>query len=184
MLKVSNLTLARGGKTLFSHLNCELAKGEALHIVGANGSGKSSLAFAIAGDLIPDAGEISLEGSFGFLMQSLDIDFAITVKEFIQMGNPKYEIGEVINQLNLDNLMEKGITQISQGQLQRVELAQLLIQSPDLYILDEPFSAQDEGNTELILEVLKREKKREKSLVLISHIEMNLTGLIDKSIYL
>ena len=60
MLRISDLTLARGTKRLFDGANLTLHSGHKAGLIGANGSGKSSLFAAIRGELSPDAGEIAL----------------------------------------------------------------------------------------------------------------------------
>ena len=184
MLSVKNVTINRGGKTICSGISFELLPGEVLQLCGPNGAGKSSLVLSIVGNVEISAGEIDSRGKIGVLLQNLELDFAITVQEFVQMASPRENISEVINTLRLGQILDQRITEISMGQLQRVELAQLLLQDPDLFILDEPFSAQDEENVDLILKLLKSLKARGKAILLISHIDNELKSFVDKVYYL
>lgn len=195
LLKVENLTLIRGNQLLFENVAFSLNKGEALQIIGANGAGKSSLASVIAGDLSATGGTVKYNGAqhlnvselsqiLSILSQSIEIDFAITSQEFIQMGNMKKDIVEEVRRLKIEDLLHKKITELSQGQLQRVFLAQLLVQDPQLLILDEPFSAQDSENTQMLIRILKELKKSGKALIIINHLQVDLGDLVDKHLTL
>lgn len=184
MLKVEKLSLNRGAKTITEQLTFHLKKGELLKLSGPNGSGKSSLAMAIAGDIPKTSGEIKCDGKIGYLMQSLEIDFPITVTEFIQLARPKADIRNLLEKLNLTEITNKKITQISMGQLQRAEIAQILLQDPDLIILDEPFSAQDAENTLSLVRLIENLKSEGKSFILINHIDMDISDLVDQEISL
>lgn len=184
MLKVSNVSSIRSGHKLFEGVTFNLAKGEVLQIKGPNGSGKSTLASIIAGDLIPNSGTVESEFTKGVLLQNIEIDFPITVSEFVAMGNLKSDPASQLAKLRVSELSEKLITKLSVGQLQRVELAQLLQQDPELYILDEPFSAQDKEHITYLIGLLSELKSSGKAIILINHIELDLTGLVDKTLQL
>ena len=180
MLKVSNLTLSRGGRSLVNNLNFTVKPGEALLITGANGSGKSTLVSAIAGNFKADSGNVETSGKLGVLLQNIEIDFPISVEEFLDMAGTDGANDELINRLIRTEIRGKKITQLSVGQLQRVEIAQVLRINPDFYIFDEPFSAQDKENTELLIEIFKALKAKGKGILIINHIQLNLDGLIDE----
>lgn len=195
MLKVNDLHLERGGRALFINLSFELNKGEVLQILGRNGSGKSSLAAILAGDLKPQSGEVKYSNfelnipnemakHLGVLFQNTEVDFAIAVKEYIQMANPKKSANGFIGKLRLEEFAEKPITKLSAGQLQRVQIAQLLHQDPEVLILDEPFSAQDNEHTELLINLFLELKRQGKTIILINHIDLDLKGLVDKTLNL
>lgn len=180
MLKVSNLSLSRAGKSLVNNLSFTVLPGESLLITGANGCGKSTLASAIAGNFKVDSGSIELSAQLGVLLQNIEIDFPISVEEFIDLAGEDAANNEFIDQLVTEDLRGKKITQLSVGQLQRVEIAQVLRLNPDFYLFDEPFSAQDNENTELIIQIFKSLKAKGKGILIINHIQLNLDGLIDE----
>lgn len=184
MLKVSNISAIRSGKALFDGLTFALKNGEVLEIKGPNGSGKSSLAEIISGDLKPQSGSVECSFQLGVLLQNIEIDFPITVSEFVSMGNLKADAAGALAKLRISELAEKLITQLSVGQLQRVELAQLIQQNPDLFILDEPFSAQDSENVAHLIELFKELKNSGKSIILINHIDLEFAGLVDQTLQL
>ena len=180
MLKISNLTLSRGGRFLVNNLNFTVKPGEALLITGVNGSGKSTLASAIASNFKADSGSVDMSGKLGVLLQNIEIDFPISVEEFIDLAGKDAANNDLIKRLITDDIRGKKITQLSVGQLQRVEIAQVLRLNTDYCLLDEPFSAQDRENTELLIEILKSLKAKGKGILIINHIQLNLDGLIDE----
>ena len=184
MLRVSNVSATRSGKLLFEGISFDLAKGEVLQIKGPNGSGKSSLAAIISGDFQQNSGMVECKFRIGVLLQNIEIDFPITVAEFVALGDKKGDVAGALVKLRISELSEKLVTELSVGQLQRVELAQLLLQNPELYILDEPFSAQDSENITYLIGLLKELKSTGKSIILINHIELDLIGLVDQTLQL
>ena len=190
MLKVNNLSLERGGRKLFERISFHVSGGQVLQIKGANGSGKSSLLQVLAGDLKPTSGEVLIDGKskidlisltqkLGYLPQELAIDFPISVFDFLQMAKPKVDLGPVLTRFELEELQDKKMTELSLGQIQRVQIAQIVFQDPEIYLLDEPFSAQDQEHIQLILRILSELKTSGKSVLLTNHIDMNLNSLID-----
>ena len=180
MLKVEKLNISRGNKRLIADLSFSVSSGESLLITGQNGSGKSTLASVIANDYRADSGEVLIEGKLGVLLQNIEIDFPITVSEFLDLADESNRNQELIDRLISPDLLPKKITQLSVGQLQRVEIAQVIKQDPDIYLLDEPFSAQDRENSEILIEILKTLKSKGKSIVLINHIKLDLNELVDQ----
>lgn len=178
------LSIVRGTKVIIEDLSFHLNKGELLKVSGANGSGKSSLVMAIAGDIPINSGEVKVDGKIGYLMQNLEIEFPITVSEFIQLARPKTDVTELLERLNLIDVASMKITQISIGQLQRAEIAQILLQDSDLIILDEPFSAQDAENTYVLVKIVEELKNLGKSFILINHIDIDLAHIVDQEIWL
>jgi len=180
MIRVEKLNISRGEKRLISDLNFSIPAGESLLITGQNGSGKSTLASVIASDYLADSGKVQIEGSLGVLLQNIEIDFPIKVSEFLDLAGQSNINQELINRLISPDLLDKKITQLSVGQLQRVEIAQVIKQDPDIYLLDEPFSAQDQGYSAILIEILKSLKARGKSILIINHIKLDLEGLVDQ----
>lgn len=143
------------------------AENEMLALLGASGSGKSMTLKCIAGLITPDSGRITLNGRVlfdsqeginlspqkrrvGYLFQQYALFPNMTVFENILAGvragtrAERYAAAEVkIAQFKLEGLEGKKPTQLSGGQQQRVALARILVNAPELVLLDEPFSALD-----------------------------------------
>ncbi|WP_405293657.1 sulfate/molybdate ABC transporter ATP-binding protein [Methanobrevibacter sp.] len=142
-------------------------KNKRLGILGPSGCGKSMTLKSIAGIVTPDNGVISLntgeetvyfdsnnkinlkpqKRNVGYLFQNYALFPNMTVEENIAAGLPKNHDGtivsEMIKRFHLESLEKRHPRQLSGGQQQRVALARIMAYSPDVILLDEPFSAMD-----------------------------------------
>ncbi len=144
----------------------ELKKG-CLGILGPSGCGKSMTLKSVAGIVDPDTGLVSLTAddetiyfdsskkinlkpqkrNVGYLFQNYALFPNMTVEENVAIGVSKSSgentVSEIIKRFRLDGLEKRYPRQLSGGQQQRVALARILAYSPDVILLDEPFSAMD-----------------------------------------
>ena len=143
----------------------ELEKG-CLGILGPSGCGKSMTLKSVAGIVDPDIGVISLstdeetvyfdsskkinlkpqKRNVGYLFQNYALFPNMTVEENVGIGLPDKDekrVAEMIKRFHLDGLEKRYPRQLSGGQQQRVALARIMAYSPDVILLDEPFSAMD-----------------------------------------
>jgi len=144
----------------------ELKKG-CLGILGPSGCGKSMTLKSVAGIVDPDAGLVSLTAdgetiyfdstkkinlkpqkrNVGYLFQNYALFPNMTVEENVAIGVSKSSggktVSEIIKRFRLEGLEKRYPRQLSGGQQQRVALARILAYSPDVILLDEPFSAMD-----------------------------------------
>jgi iron complex transport system ATP-binding protein len=166
---VKNLSAGYGGPDVIRGVEFEAAAGDFLCIAGPNGSGKSTLLRALA-RLIPCRGEIRVDGldtgamkrrdlakKIAILGQMSQFYFPHTVYDTVALGRYAYAEGlipvlrgpdrkiieEKLGQLELKDLREARITELSGGQLQRVFLARTLVQDPAIILLDEPTNHLD-----------------------------------------
>lgn len=157
-VKLVNANLSWGETDVnLKNLNLEVKKGNLVAIVGAVGSGKSSLLSGIIGEMkkLNEDGKIYINGSTAFVPQQAWIKNA-TVKENILFGSPYNETNynRVLNACSLitdltimpagdrTEIGEKGIN-LSGGQKQRVSLARSVYSNAEIYMLDDPLSAVD-----------------------------------------
>ena len=182
------------GITLFENISIDINKGDIIGIYGKSGSGKSTLIKLIMGLIKCSSGQIFIDDQkisdkeallssklFGYLEQNIKT-FNSTIRDNITLGGTqiKYDpwYNEVlkicnISQLEKDNLgkiiVEDGLN-ISGGELQRIGLARILYNNPQVLILDEFTSALDEKNKKLIFKtIMGINKKFNKTIILISH---------------
>lgn len=185
---VNNLACSRDDEhLLFKQIDFELFPGEILQIVGANGSGKSSLLMILAGLLTPLAGEVSYQGQpiktiqayylsqLGFLGHKLGIKAELTVLENIHFS-PKLSVAidnekimQVLQQFQLHRLSHTLCQQLSAGQKQRLALAELVLSAARLWILDEPFTAIDASGFFDIEAAIQNHCAGGGAVILVSH---------------
>ena len=199
MIKVNNISFARGSTPIYSDFSAELAQGESVLFTGPNGSGKSTLVALIGGLLKPQTGNIEIDGvdiaslnSKGqaalrsIAPQRRSFTLAFTVQEvlnFLPKAARIKDSAAIIEKLNLNDLLSRKVTEVSIGQQERVSLALALTQSANYYLLDEPFSAQDSQSIEGILQIIS-ELRKEKGVLVISHNQDAISQYFDREISL
>ena len=182
------------GKTLGAfELNMQFAsEGGILALLGASGCGKSMTLKCIAGVMQPDRGHIELDGrvlydsakrislppqqrKVGYLFQQYALFPNMTVRQNIACGvrdkkRRQEAVPPMIARMRLEGLEEKRPAQLSGGQQQRVALARILVNEPDLLLLDEPFSALDSHlRFQMEHEVRQVIRSFRKPVILVSH---------------
>uniref|UniRef100_A0A669ERU9 Canalicular multispecific organic anion transporter 1 n=1 Tax=Oreochromis niloticus TaxID=8128 RepID=A0A669ERU9_ORENI len=145
----------KDAKPLLKNVNLDIEPGRLVAVVGAVGSGKSSLMSALLGEMHSTKGFINIRGSLAFVPQQAWIQNA-TLKDNILFGSPHEEENfkkviqacalapdlELLPGGDLTEIGEKGIN-LSGGQKQRVSLARAVYSQADIYLLDDPLSAVD-----------------------------------------
>ncbi|XP_025753410.1 canalicular multispecific organic anion transporter 1 [Oreochromis niloticus] len=145
----------KDAKPLLKDVNLDIKPGQLVAVVGAVGSGKSSLMSALLGEMYSTKGFINIQGSLAFVPQQAWIQNA-TLRDNILFGSPHEEkrFKDVIQACalapdlellpggDLTEIGEKGIN-LSGGQKQRVSLARATYSQADIYLLDDPLSAVD-----------------------------------------
>ncbi len=169
MLRGEHLTVSFGGKAVVDDFSFRLGEGEWLMLAGPNGAGKSTLIGAIARS-VPCTGRILWKGEdirgmksaqmaqrIGILSQTNHVGYAYSVEEIVGLGRYAYQAGlfsgrddggreEVEKALEMTGLKEMrhaSVLTLSGGEMQRVFLAQVFAQNPQVLILDEPANHLD-----------------------------------------
>lgn len=169
-LSIANLSFSYTDKekTVIRDVDIQIPRGSVTSLLGLNGSGKTTLLLLILGFLKPLEGEIRfdfngesypierLNGSVGYLPQLENIPFDYPVKEFILLGrSPRIKffnlpgesdykkVADIHNFLNLKEIENKKLHEISGGELQRVRIARTLAQDPKIILMDEPMTHLD-----------------------------------------
>src|SRR4051794_27817827 len=169
-LSATGLGCVRGSRTVFSNINLELSAGGALALVGANGSGKSSLLRLIAGLLRPSAGRIELEGGDdertlpeqAHYQGHLDaFKPSLTVRENLDfwtryLGGQTVAPKELLAAVGLGGLADLPAAYLSAGQRRRLSLARLLAVPRPVWLLDEPTSALDAAGQARLAELMRQ----------------------------
>ena len=167
---------------LFHNISFDIKQGEALHIKGRNGSGKSSLIRIILGITEPVKGtlenkstkEICYLGHKNALKTYLTLDDNINL---MQLGNSEM-LKSYLDKLELNKYRDVTVSNLSFGQQKKLALLRVFLNNSDLIILDEPFVGLDDGALSILTSFLNNELNKNKSLVFTSHIPCNINSKI------
>jgi len=200
MLEVSGLCAGYGAGDVIRNITFNVEKGECLCVLGPNGCGKSTLLKSIAriinyrGSVLVDNSDISavprkeLARKIALLSQNMQVFFPYTVYETVSMGRYAYSqgvlknlspqdktiINDTLKKLDLWDIKDRMIDELSGGTLQRVFLAKTMAQTPRLILLDEPANHLDLKHQIDLLDYLKAwVKENDTSLIGVFH-DLNL----------
>ncbi|WP_302625516.1 ABC transporter ATP-binding protein [uncultured Eubacterium sp.] len=171
-------------------ISFEAKEGEIVGILGPNGAGKTTLLRMIGGILEPTDGTIDFDGlnykdneieikkNIAYLSGNTKIYNSLSTYELLKMCCDFYavdkvqaeeRIQEVSNVLNMKEFLHNKIANLSTGQTQRVNIARCLIHNPKYYILDEATSGLDIISSQIILNFMKSEKQKGKTILYSTH---------------
>lgn len=210
MIRIHDLQVQLGGKTVLHPLSLDLPRGQVTAIIGPNGAGKSSLIRAIAG-LIPAAsGQIEIEGrplfdlsaqararTMGYLPQNAAPAWAITVRDLVALGRlphrsawaaPNAEdircIDQALADTDLTALASRQVDTLSGGELARAAFARVLAGQSDWILADEPLANLDPAHQRDVLRLLRAAADKGKGVVVVLHELTAAAALADAVILL
>lgn len=161
---IKNLHISFGKQTIFDDFNLSF-KGNGLYaIVAPSGYGKSTLFNVICGFIKPDQGTIHTKGKILYSFQNARLFNNMSVKENLALLLDDEEVIEtiiygVLNSLGINQYLNTKVSKLSSGEYQRVLIAEILLSSADIFIIDEPLKYLDKDNRELVLKLLKSKSK-------------------------
>jgi len=198
-LKISNLAVGYKQKTVLSEINLQAKTGDFIALVGKNGAGKSTFLKTLSGILPALSGEVLLDNVDLLALQAQEraryisivltdrIDVPMTVREFVVMGRQPYTtlwgktskkdkqvISEVCEMLNITTLFDRKITELSDGERQKVLIGRALVQETPILLLDEPTTHLDMENKAILINNLLKISKAKNKIVIISTHDINL----------
>ncbi|MDG2300579.1 MAG: ABC transporter ATP-binding protein [Acidimicrobiales bacterium] len=183
-LDLVSVTVILGGEKVVNSVSLNIESGEWLSIIGPNGSGKSSLLRAIAG-IVPSIGNIFYNGNdlsqltpkqrartIAIVPQIPVVPPRVKVLDYVLLGRTPYlgrgfqptkeditYVLSVMDDLDLGNVAERYVTEMSGGERQRVIIARSLVQQPKILLLDEPTTALDLGHQQEVLELVDKQRQ-------------------------
>ena len=179
LLSVDNLSVSRGGISLFEGLNFTVSTGEFVLINGGNGVGKTSLLRSIAGLQPIDNGKIAINAdNFIFAGDANGIKTALTVLENLRFWSAIFggkNLNEALDKFQLRQLKNRFAGKLSAGQKRRLSLARLLLTDRPIWLLDEPTVSLDKRSMKQFSKILKNHLEAGGAAVVASHIDLGLT---------
>lgn len=165
LLTATGIAKSLGGRPLFSNLDVELTPGSKLGLLGPNGSGKSTVLRVLAGEIVPDFGEVRQAESLRLVMfeqgrASLDLD--ATLRRALSPNGDTVMVRDIprhvvswAKQFQFDpEQLEVIVSELSGGEQARVRIAQLMTEPADVLLLDEPTNDLDIPALEVLEESL------------------------------
>lgn len=184
---VAHISKSYGNFRAVHDLTFEIFRGEIFAMLGPNGSGKTTTIRMILDILKPDTGTIRVLGGplteaaknrIGYLPEERGLYRSVPVLEMMvylgtlkgmSSGDAKRRSMELLTQLQLDEFAKKKVSELSKGMQQKVQFAVTVLHSPDLIIVDEPFSGLDPVNTLVIKDLLLDFRKNGGAVVMSTH---------------
>lgn len=195
MLKVDKLTFAypKMETPVFENISFDVSQGEVCAIIGKNGCGKTTLIKCLIDIHSAQQGEIDVVSPTGYVPQSVNLVYGMSVLDAIVMGRYQYigafslpqksdyEIArDSAERLNISYLLEKDYTQLSGGQQQLVLVARALAVESRCIVFDEPCSALDYGNQNHILTIIGGLRESKTTAVFSTHDPNHVIHIADK----
>lgn len=202
MIEVRELTKRFSRHIAVDKINFSVGKGEIVGFLGPNGAGKTTTMRMLTGYLPPTSGSIQIGGhdvfresvqarrKIGYMPENVPLYDDMRVREYLKFRaklkglstrDARTRVGEVIETCGLGSVRRKMISVLSKGYRQRVGLADALVHSPELLILDEPTNGLDPNQIRQIRELIKR-LGREHTILLSTHILSEVEMTCDRVI--
>ena len=190
MISINTVTIVRDRRKIIHDYSEQIPTASISVIVGPNGCGKSTLLAAIAGDLAPSKGTITIGELHPTLtppsqlariravaIQNQRYTLGFTVRQIIEMAGPSEEI---MHALDLTSLANRQVTTLSVGEAQRVSIATAIAQKTPVLLLDEPLAAQDVGSRKRIIQLLQKLAETGVTVVVVAHSNESELAWADK----
>jgi len=202
MLSVEGVGRKKADSFILRNITFKQERGQHVAIAGETGSGKSTLLKIIAGLVQPHEGRVMYEGQrvlgpdeqlipghpkIGFLSQHFELRNNYWVYEVLEYANKltAEEADQIFRICQIDHLLKRRTTELSGGEKQRIATARLLVNSPTLLLLDEPYSNLDMIHTRIMKQLLQDvSAELGISSILVSHDPADLLSWADHLILL
>lgn len=175
-------------------ISLDIGKGEIIGVIGQNGAGKTTFLRLLAGMLVPDKGEISVDGRVGAIMDlGAGLNPEFTGRENISLnarvygiaeGVLKEKIDEIISFSNLGKFIDAPIKYYSQGMYMRLAFALAIFAEPDILLIDDILAVGDEEAQQKCRRKIVELKESGKTIVLVSHDMGIVSRLCDRVVLL
>jgi ABC-2 type transport system ATP-binding protein len=186
-------------KKILKGINLEVEQGEIFGYLGPNGAGKTTTIKCLLGLIFPEKGDIRILGQpylalsakerIGFLPENPYFYDYLTATEFLEFYSQLYHIGsnkkeeriqELIRLVGLETSAHLQLRKFSRGMIQRIGLAQALLNEPSIVFLDEPLGGLDPLGRKEIRDIIVRLGEEGKTVFLSSHILQDIEMICDR----
>ena len=174
MIKLNNVTVSFGSKTVLHNFSLDIKQGEHIALMGPSGSGKTTILRLIARQLPPTAGTVQVDTNrISYMFQDHRLLPWMTAEENVNLvlGDSKATLHiaqDWLDKVGLADAYNKYPSELSGGMRQRVSLARALAYNGDIFLLDEPLSALDEDTALQMLELIQTHTVG-KTVIFVTH---------------
>jgi ABC-2 type transport system ATP-binding protein len=188
-IRTRRLRKVFGGKVAVRNLTLDVPRGEVFGFLGPNGAGKSTSVKMLLGLVFPTsgqaeilgrpAGDVKTRSKVGFLPEHFRFYDWLTPAELLKLHGRLYGMSQGVLRERIPTLLdlvgltphrEKRLQEFSKGMLQRIGLAQALLNNPELIFLDEPTSGLDPFGRRMVRDIIKAQRDRGATVLLNSHL--------------
>ncbi len=198
IVEVNNITKRFGETQAVDDLSFEVRPGEIFGLLGPNGAGKTTSIRMILDIFRPDSGEIKILGGemteekknqVGYLPEERGLYQDIPLERCLvflaglkgmQDSQAHQKLQSYFQQFDLYEYRDKKVKELSKGMQQKAQLISALIHDPELIIIDEPFTALDPVNTEMVKDILRAKRDEGKAIIMSTHQMSQVEELCDR----
>jgi len=203
-LKIVNLRKSYKNRVIIRDVNLDLARGEVVGLLGPNGSGKTTSFYVIAGLIIPEAGQVIIDGQdvtglpmyrrarlgIGYLPQEMSIFRGLNVEDNIlaildisvkDSHKRRERLEELLSDFSIEHLRRAPALALSGGERRRVEIARCLAANPRYLLLDEPFAGVDPISVGDIRNLVTDLKTRGIGVLITDHNVRETLEIVDRA---
>lgn len=197
-IEVNHISKSFGPQKVLNQVSFDVKPGEIFGLLGPNGAGKTTCIRIVLDIFKPDSGSIKIFNSsmseekknlIGYLpeerglYQDINLENCLTylasLKGLSDAESHK-RINEFLVRFNLDEHKKKKVKELSKGMQQKAQLITTLVHDPKLIIIDEPFSALDPVNTQMVKDILREQRALGKTIVMCTHQMHQVEELCDR----
>lgn len=201
MITIEQISKRFGKLQVLDEVSLNLQGGQCVALIGPNGSGKTTLIKTILGMVVPQSGMLFFKGEpigqrweyrrhIGYMPQigrypeNMTIGQVLDMMKDIRKAPQSALDNDLFDAFELDKLLDKRMGTLSGGTRQKVSACIAFMFKPEVLILDEPTAGLDPVATELLKEKILAEKKKDRLIVITSHVLSDLDDLVTEVIYM
>ena len=197
LVECKHVTKKYGMKVALDDVNLTIEKGKIIGLLGPNGSGKTTLIKLLNDLLVPNSGEILIQGNhpgvetkkiISYLPERTYLSFNMRIKEVIQYFKDFYD--DFREEVAYELLKKLGINPndqlktLSKGMKEKVQLILVMSRKAQLYILDEPIGGVDPAARDYILDTILKNFNEDASIIISTHLISDIEKILDEVIFI